>query len=257
MTGEAVRGPAVVVALLAALVCLVLVAAAYRGGRRARGRGEALLGPVRAGRRRRWPAAGVWARGWGAPLGVVIVCWVLVEGVPGLAVGLAAGWGTWRRRRARSAGAGESGPPVEPGLPLAADLLAACVSAGAAPREAAEAVGEALGGPAGERLTQVAAELRLGGEPARAWGSFGLLPGAAELARALERADSTGAPAARPVARLAERLRADRARAATARGRRAQVLITAPVGLCFLPAFLAVGVAPVLIGLARGLLNGG
>ena len=37
-------------------------------------------------------------------------------------------------------------------------------------------------------------------------------------------------------------------------GRR--VLITAPVGLCFLPAFLAVGVAPVVIGLATGLLHG-
>ena len=39
-------------------------------------------------------------------------------------------------------------------------------------------------------------------------------------------------------------------------GPRAAVLVTAPVGLCFLPAFLAVGVAPVVIGLADGLLNG-
>ena len=36
---------------------------------------------------------------------------------------------------------------------------------------------------------------------------------------------------------------------------RAQVLISAPVGLCFLPAFLAVGVAPVVIGLATGLMD--
>jgi hypothetical protein len=28
------------------------------------------------------------------------------------------------------------------------------------------------------------------------------------------------------------------------------------VGLCFLPAFLAIGVAPVVIGLATGLLHG-
>ncbi|MFV2119458.1 type II secretion protein F, partial [Streptomyces sp. Act-28] len=57
-----------------------------------------------------------------------------------------------------------------------------------------------------------------------------------------------------PVSRLAVGLRADRARAAAARAQRAQVLITAPVGLCFLPAFLAVGVAPVVIGLAGRLL---
>ena len=31
---------------------------------------------------------------------------------------------------------------------------------------------------------------------------------------------------------------------------RAAVLITAPLGLCFLPAFLVLGIAPVVIGLA-------
>ncbi|MGW6246040.1 type II secretion system F family protein, partial [Streptomyces roseolus] len=50
-------------------------------------------------------------------------------------------------------------------------------------------------------------------------------------------------------------LRAAAGRAAAARARRAEVLISAPVGLCFLPAFLAVGVAPVVIGLAKGLLG--
>lgn len=64
-----------------------------------------------------------------------------------------------------------------------------------------------------------------------------------------------GAPAAEPVSRLASTLRADRARLAGARAQRAAVLVTAPVGLCFLPAFLALGVAPVVIGMASGLLS--
>jgi pilus assembly protein TadC len=34
-------------------------------------------------------------------------------------------------------------------------------------------------------------------------------------------------------------------------------MITAPVGLCFLPAFITVGVLPVVMGLADGLLGGG
>ena len=38
--------------------------------------------------------------------------------------------------------------------------------------------------------------------------------------------------------------------AAEARAQRAGVLIAAPLGLCFLPAFLVLGVAPVVIGLA-------
>lgn len=50
-------------------------------------------------------------------------------------------------------------------------------------------------------------------------------------------------------------MRAERVSAAVARAQRAAVLITAPVGLCFLPAFLSVGVAPVVIGLAGGLLQ--
>ncbi|WP_060891036.1 type II secretion system F family protein, partial [Streptomyces europaeiscabiei] len=142
-------------------------------------------------------------------------------------------------------------------LPLAADLLAACITAGASPVVAAQAVGEALGGPVGERLAKGAAEARLGGEPAEAWRGLAALPGAGALARLLERADESGVPAASPVARLAAEARAEWGRSATERARRAAVMVTAPVGLCFLPAFIAVGVLPVVIGLADGLLGGG
>ncbi|MFK4065104.1 type II secretion system F family protein [Streptomyces sp. NPDC029674] len=140
---------------------------------------------------------------------------------------------------------------------MAADLLAACVAAGASPVAAAQAVGESLQGPVGERLARGAAEVRLGAEPADAWRHLGAIPGAAPLARLLERAGESGAPAADPVARLAADVRAARARTATAAARRAAVLMTAPVGLCFLPAFVAVGVLPVVIGLAEGLLSAG
>ncbi|MFF5422333.1 type II secretion system F family protein, partial [Streptomyces misionensis] len=179
----------------------------------------------------------------------------------GCAAGLAGGYGARRWQRARKGHEQRDGKEEQAlaarQLPLAADLLAACVSAGAGPGEAAEAVGESLGGPVGTSLAQVAAEIRLGGEPAAAWGRFGEIPGAGALARCLDRAGSTGAPAAEPVARLAEAMRAERASAAVARAQRAGVLITGPVGLCFLPAFLAVGVAPVVVGLATGLLHTG
>jgi len=142
-------------------------------------------------------------------------------------------------------------------LPLAADLLAACIAAGASPVVAAQAVGEALGGPVGDALARGAAECRLGGEPGDAWRRLASMPGAAALARLLERAGVSGLPAAGPVARLAAEARADWTRAATERARKAAVMVTAPVGLCFLPAFIAVGVAPVVIGLAGGVLGGG
>ncbi|MFF5448915.1 type II secretion system F family protein [Streptomyces sp. NPDC012888] len=157
-----------------------------------------------------------------------------------------------RSRRSPEVGAKEA----ERQLPLAADLLAACLAAGAAPVEAAEVVGESLGGPVGDRLALAGAELRLGGEPGACWGRLAEVPGAAPLADCLERAARTGAPAADPVSRLASALREERARRAAAAAQRAAVWVTAPVGLCFLPAFLAIGVAPVVIGMASRLLSG-
>ncbi|CAM5380638.1 hypothetical protein STENM327S_05140 [Streptomyces tendae] len=104
------------------------------------------------------------------------------------------------------------------------------------------------------------AEVRLGGEPVRPPGvrvGGPGLAGAVPLARLLERAEVSGLPAAGPAARLAAQARADWARTTTARARRAAVMVTAPVGLCFLPAFIAVGVLPVIIGLAGGVLGRG
>ncbi|GAA2233151.1 type II secretion system F family protein [Streptomyces nogalater] len=195
-----------------------------------------------------------------APAGAACGAWVLVGGVPGVVLGLIVGaalW--WWRDRQRAAGRSEASDTAGAArrLPLAADLLAACIAAGAAPVVAAHAVGEALGGPVGQALARGAAEVRLGGAPAEAWRSLALLPGAGALARLLERADESGLPAAGPVARLASDARAEWTRTATARARRAAVLISAPVGLCFLPAFVAVGVAPVVIGLAGGVTGGG
>ncbi|MFH9723805.1 type II secretion system F family protein [Streptomyces sp. NPDC017254] len=196
-----------------------------------------------------------WVARWAAPLGSVGLGWALFGVVGGAVAGIVTAVVVSR------GSANRTSPPVDDEeavrhLPLAADLLAACASAGAGPGEAAEAVGRSLGGPLGERLARTAAELRLGGEPAEVWRRFGAIPGADGLARCMERAGSSGAPAAEAVARHAAGLRAARSRAAAARARRAQVLISAPVGLCFLPAFLAVGVAPVVIGLATGLLDG-
>ncbi|MFH8616860.1 type II secretion system F family protein [Streptomyces sp. NPDC017979] len=235
----------------------VALLAAHRRERRTRLRIEELR-KVEPGRRRPRLPYRSWAKGWAAPLGALFLGYVLVDGVLGCVVGLAAAGAVHRWQRTRApAEVAEPDAVATRQLPLAADLLAACASAGAGPREAAAAVGESLPGAVGERLIRTAAELRLGGEPSHAWGGFATVPGAAELARCLARADSTGAPAAESISRLAHRLRAAHIRTAVAGARRAQVLITAPVGLCFLPAFLVVGVAPVVLGLATGLLHRG
>jgi pilus assembly protein TadC len=55
---------------------------------------------------------------------------------------------------------------------------------------------------------------------------------------------------------LAAEVRATAGDAAEAHAQRASVLITAPLGLCFLPAFLCLGVVPVVVGLAAQLATG-
>lgn len=250
----------VVVGIVLAVVWALRWLESVRRERRVRRRLAGLVAAVEAA------AAGprldvrVAVRRCGPAVGAVCAGWVLVGGVAGVVVGLfvAAGLWWWRRRQEGTVGA-DAFDPVEAArqLPLASDLLAACIAAGAGPVVAAQAVGEALGGPVGDALARGAAEVRLGGEPSGAWLRLAALPGAGALARLLERADVSGLPAAGPVARLAGEVRAERARAATGRARRAAVMVTAPVGLCFLPAFIAIGVLPVVIGLAGGVLGGG
>ncbi|WSV51891.1 type II secretion system F family protein [Streptomyces decoyicus] len=194
---------------------------------------------------------------WAGPLGAAGFMVILVGGVPGVLAGLAVGYGAHRRlaHQRGAAAARLADAEVRAELAPAGDLLAACLAAGAGPGEAAEAVGRSLDGPVAERLRQVAAELRLGGEPAVVWPRLAALPGAEGLARCMERAGISGIPAVESASRIAAELRAEQARAATARARRAGVLVTLPLSACFLPAFLALGVAPVLIGLAGGLLG--
>ncbi|WP_324607975.1 type II secretion system F family protein [Streptomyces rimosus] len=181
---------------------------------------------------------------------------ILVGGAVGVVIGLAVAYGVvLRRRRTKvlaARRAAEAG--LRSALAPAADLLAACLAAGAGPREAADAVGRSVDGTVGVQLRRVAAELRLGAEPTAAWQRFGALPGARDLARCMERAGISGAPAVEGVSRIAAGLRASAHRTAAERARRAGVLVTLPLAACFLPAFLAIGVVPVLIGLAEGLM---
>jgi pilus assembly protein TadC len=132
-------------------------------------------------------------------------------------------------------------------LPLAADLLAAALQAGAPVDRAATAVGEALGGPLGERLDRAARSLRLGGTPAESWAQLVDVAGADRLIAAAVRSTASGGALAGALTRLADDLRADRGVAAEAAARRAGVLIVLPLGLCFLPAFVLAGLVPVVV----------
>ncbi|SEE63652.1 Type II secretion system (T2SS), protein F [Streptomyces sp. 2112.3] len=278
MSAEVVHRVGMAVAVMAVVLCAVALVREARRGRAVRKRVSEMwgAGPGRYGEpgtphkqfarlrlRSRTssmedgtPRNGL-LKEWAGPLGAAAFMVILIGGVTGVLAGLAVGYGAHRRlARQRDTDAARSADAeVRAELAPAGDLLAACLAAGAGPRESAEAVGRSLDGPVAERLRQVAAELRLGGEPAVVWPRLAALPGAEGLARCMERAGISGVPAVESASRVAAELRAEQARAATARARRAGVLVTLPLSACFLPAFLALGVVPVLIGLAGGLLG--
>lgn len=132
-------------------------------------------------------------------------------------------------------------------LPLAADLLAAAMRAGAPVDRSVTAVAEALAGPLAERLHRVGRTLLLGGGPAEAWSHLAPVAGADRLVTAALRSAESGAALAGALTRLADDLRSERATAAEAAARRAGVLVVLPLGLCFLPAFILAGLVPVIV----------
>jgi len=140
-------------------------------------------------------------------------------------------------------------------LPLALDLLACTLRAGQPPATAALAVATAVGGPVGAALSAVARGTDLGSPPELAWQPLARLPGGEVAARTLARAAGSGTRLAEELSRTAGDLRMRRQSAADARVRRAGVLVVLPLGLCFLPAFVCLGVVPIVIGIAGSVLR--
>lgn len=166
----------------------------------------------------------------------------------GLGVGVALAWPRLAARRAVP----RPDPLAEAG---AWDQMAACLRAGLPLERAVRAVVPALPAAAGDALGRVADLLVLGADPATAWAPALDQPSTARLARAARRSARSGSAVAAVAEAHAVDVRAEAAEAVAARAERAGVLVTGPLGLCFLPAFLALGIVPVVVGLAGPLLE--
>ncbi|MGY1770352.1 type II secretion system F family protein [Blastococcus sp. SYSU D00813] len=238
-------------------VVLLLVAAALLlwspPGRPARARARALAAArapavpsspaSSADPRRRWLLAA--AAGVGAAL--------LLGGPPGVVAGAAVAAGLERVLR-RSSGEGARPPraALEDELPVACDLLAVCLSAGLPVGGALAAVAGALTGPLGGELATVAGRYRLGSAARAAW--TGVPAPLDPLGRVLVRAGESGSTVVPALQGLAADRRAALRAGTEARVRTAGVWVLAPLGACFLPAFVCLGVAPVVLGIAADVL---
>lgn len=195
------------------------------------------VGPTGTPPGRRWLLAG----GTGLALGV------LVGGGVGVGLAIAVAVGGERLLRACDA-AERGGTALVRELPAACDLLGVCLGAGVPVAGALGAVGEAIPAPLGPQLQSVAALYRMGADPRRAWAD---VPSElAGLGRVLIRAGESGSTVGRALRALAVDGRAAARVATEAAVRRAGVWVLAPLGLCFLPAFLCLGVVPLILGIA-------
>ena len=88
-----------------------------------------------------------------------------------------------------------------------------------------------------------------GASPLTAWRPAELDENLAPLAAAARRSAVGGSALAQAVREHAAHLRAETAAASVRAAGRAGVMMTAPLGICFLPAFLCLGLAPVVVGL--------
>jgi len=160
----------------------------------------------------------------------------------------------WRDRRDALRGRrGGRAPSGEPGTGLLLVLVEAALGSGAPVARALEVVGAAWPGVDGAHLVRAARRLALGTDWATAW--QGATGGALVVARALQPTWTSGAAAGPALRAAADSWRRRRRAAARTAAARLGVHLLLPTGLCLLPAFVLLGVVPVVAALAAGLLG--
>lgn len=133
-------------------------------------------------------------------------------------------------------------------------LLGLALRSGCGPVEALEDVAARVHGSAGAQLLAVAAAHRWGLDPAACWRYAP--PVWSPAALAWQAALTAGVSPAALVERAADVLRDEEARRVETALARAGVLLVLPLGVCFLPGFVATTVVPVVAHLLAGFAGG-
>ncbi|MCK7676030.1 type II secretion system F family protein [Corynebacterium pygosceleis] len=146
--------------------------------------------------------------------------------------------------------------PASP-LEVAADieLFAACTTAGLPVETAIRAVADTACPATAESWRRAGALIAVGAPVTDAWRILAQTRGIDDLARAALRSGDSGAAIVAGCERAVHRLREESADRATGTAERAGVLIALPLTLCFLPAFILLGLVPIILSLGGQLLG--
>jgi Flp pilus assembly protein TadB len=192
-----------------------------------------------------------------AAVGAGVAATLVLPGWYAVVAGVVAAWMVWRHsrtwedrevRRRRAVLAGDVQHVV--------DLLSAAVSAGASPAYALHEVAALCDDVTAETLLHWSRRLRWGSEPGEVWADMAAHEQLGPLGQALLRSATSGAPVAASLERLAEDERARHRGAVEGRVRQIEVKAAAPLGLCLLPAFVLLGIVPLVAGAVTGLVLG-
>lgn len=186
---------------------------------------------------------------WFLPVGTALVIPLLFNGLSGLVLGVVMGlgihrWrGAWGRRHDKTDATRRT-----LALPVTLDVLSACLSVGASNWQALDAVGSGVRGTLGHDLRAVAGAIHLGADVTEAW-TLVDAPDLDALGAILARAEISGSAVTPLLALLADQQRQRARVTAMDAARTLGVRVTAPLGLCFLPAFVLIAVVPLVISL--------
>lgn len=166
------------------------------------------------------------------------------------------GRGAWDEQIAVRRRVGEPGssPPVDfnsgiDDVPLLLELLGATLDAGLAIPWALRLVAGVATPEVQAGLSHVVAGLQMGASWEHSWEGVRTLDHVAEVHAALSFAALTGAPAAPLLYAEAEQRRRQFQRDAEKRAAALGVRLVVPLGLCSLPAFICLGVVPVVMAM--------
>lgn len=132
---------------------------------------------------------------------------------------------------------------------LALDLAAAALRSGQPLAAALQLAAPAADPVTASSLTRVGRLLQLGADPDEAWRAAASVAELNSLASAARRSAQSGVRLADAFERAAVEIRRTAKANAEARAARVGVWAIAPLGLCFLPAFVCLGIVPVIAGL--------
>ncbi|MDM7832287.1 type II secretion system F family protein [Cellulomonas edaphi] len=156
-----------------------------------------------------------------------------------------------RRATALRRPRGSQLPEVDAVLLL--DVVDAALRAGAPIPRTLQVVGGLLGGTSGAAMTRAAGALVLGASWPAAWAGSPIA--LRDLADCLEPAWTTGVAPGPALRVRAARVRTERRTHVRASAATLAVRLVLPLGLCFLPAFILLGLVPLILSLAAGLLG--